>query len=391
MRTLIILLLTTSMILVSSLNCAHNMPIYRNENKISCPEIGFKDVLTCQKLPAVLDSCINKFSIPGLQLAIRLPNDDICSISRGTLTPQRKQQIRHDHILRIGSISKIFTATLVFKAVERGELSLSDTLAKWFPGMPNSEKITVVELLNHTSGLREILESFSVKIKSIFPHKIWKPSELEKVISKQKPYFKPGAAFHYSNSNYILLGFILEKVTGKPIKQLLEEDILAPLELNNTFFLPDESTPKNLVTGFDRDLLPWPGLYENKPDNTNWASLAYTSGAMAATAADLAKFIDCFFNGKLLSEISMEEILKFVAINQDEHQNWTGYGAGVTQFSINSEEYWGHEGLFIGFEAIVLYSPIKKYSIALIGNISSFDRLEIIRQIQGILHAALIE
>lgn len=234
----IILIFIINMIpLLTFLNCSYNMPIYKNENNISSSEFCFTDDMTYRILQTAMDSSINTFSIPGLQLAIKLPNDKIWTISSGTLTPKRKQGIRNDHILRISSITKLFTAALIVKAVEKGEISLSDTLAKWFPNTPNSENITVLELLNHTSGVKEILESFSIKIRSIFPHKVWKPSELDKVISKQKPYFKPGSAFHYSNSNYILLGFILEQVTGKPIKQLLEEQILAPLELNDTFYI----------------------------------------------------------------------------------------------------------------------------------------------------------
>ena len=332
-----------------------------------------------------IDQFINDDKIPGLQLSVILADSSALQMQSGTLTFDRKYRIKNTDILRIGSITKIFTAFLVLKAAEDGKLLLSNPLSKWYPEIANSENITISELLNHTSGIREILESFSVKMKSLSPHKNWDPAELIKVISKQKPYFDPRTDFHYSNSNYIILGCILEKIYNRSIRELLADMVFSPLNLNSTHFLPITDIPKNLISGFDRDLLPWPGLYENKSDNTAWASLAYASGAMASNARELNIFINSLFNDDILTANSLKSMINFVPIEKANHKYLTGYGLGVTQFNINGIEYWGHEGMFIGFESILLYAPEKQYSIALIGNVSSYSRFEIIKRIQELI------
>lgn len=358
-----------------------NSPIDNNQTEYN-GQINQQISMTIQKL---IDQAINDQKIPGLQLAIKFSDQSRWMGTSGTLTLKRKMQLTNDSMLRIGSVTKLYAAVFTLKAVEQGKISLSDTLTNWFPEIPNSEKITITDLLSHTSGLREIIESFSAKMKSIFPHKNWKQSELLKIMAKQKPYFEPGTAFHYSNSNYIILGWILERISEKSFRSLLEAEIIAPLGLKSTYLLPQTEIPPYLIPGFDRDLLPWPGLYEHKPDNTAWASFAFTSGAMATTANELLTFISAFFDGGLVSNQSLESMANFSKVDKEEHPYWLGYGLGVTRFNVNNQGYWGHQGLFVGFDAIALYSPSKKYSIALIGNISSFDKFTIIRQIQEIL------
>ncbi|MBN2010540.1 beta-lactamase family protein [candidate division KSB1 bacterium] len=337
------------------------------------------------EIQKLLDQMINDQKIPGLQCAIQFSDTTIWNLHSGTRGFDREKAITDDDVLRIGSITKLYTAVLVLKAVEEGKFLLSDSLARWYPEITNSDRITISQLLNHTSGLREILENFSAKVKSIFPHKYWKQADLFKLISNQKPYFEPGTDFHYSNSNYIIPGCILEQVYQKSIQQLLHDEIITPLGLKSTFMLPAKNIPENLIIGYDRDLLPWPGIYEHKTDNTAWASLAYTSGGMASTAHELVTFINNIINGKLLSANSLKQMTNFYHVEKQEYPYWTGYGLGLTQFNINGIEYWGHEGMFIGFESIVLFQPQEKYSIALIGNVSSYNRFEIIKRIQGLI------
>lgn len=339
------------------------------------------------EIQKILDQSINEQKIPGLQCVIRLPDSSIWAFHSGTLDFDREIKLSDDHILRIGSITKIYTAVLILKAVEEDKIELSDSLAKWYPNIAHSNIITIAELLNHTSGLREILESFSAKMKSIFPHKNWKKDELLKIISKQKPYFEPGTDFHYSNSNYIVLGCILEQIYKKSIQGLIEDKFIDHLNLKFTSMLPTEIIPENLIIGYDRDLLPWPGLYKHKTDNTAWSSLAFSSGAMASTAQELVIYINNVFDGNLVSVNSLKNMTNFYHFEKQDHPYWSGYGLGITQFDIDGVEYWGHEGMFIGFESILIYNPHRKYSIALIGNVSSYDRFEIVKQIQGIINS----
>lgn len=372
-------------LIVLCASCSATSPSFLSQQKINGSDSATVDQNMAQELQNLLDDAINRQKIPGLQVSIQFPDGQKWSGVSGSVTPERRQPLQNDDLLRIGSATKLYTATLVMKLVEQGKLNLSDTLSNWFPEVPNAAQISITQLLNHTSGLAEILESFAPKMKSIFSHKRWKSSELIKIISSQKPHVMPGKDFYYSNSNYILLGLIIEKVCGCSFENFLQSEILLPQQLKSTFLLPLEKAPEGLVTGFDRDLIPWPGTFKIKNDNTAWASLAFTSGAMAGTASDLLAFIERLFNEKILSKNSMSQMTTFADVHDQDKLHWTGYGLGIARFDIYGIEYWGHEGLFIGFESIAIYCPANSYFITMIGNVSSFDKIEIVRKLQAII------
>jgi D-alanyl-D-alanine carboxypeptidase len=242
---------------------------------------GSLDSETAQKLQAILDENINVLKVPGLQAFAQTSIGKTWSGASGTTDLRRKQRLQDDDVIRIGSVTKTFTAVLIFKLVEAGQIQLDDPIIRWFPDLPSAEKITVRHLLNHSSGIPEIIPK--VMLRSIHSTR-WKPEELLELISRDMPSFVSGSQFNYSNSNYILLGIIAEKESGKSIAQLLHEQVIDPLELKHTFFIPFEFSPGNLVTGFDRDLSHFPGMLEIRANNTSWSTAAFTSGAMASTA-----------------------------------------------------------------------------------------------------------
>ena len=300
---------------------------------------GTLDAGRAQKLQAALDEDVNLQKVPGLQAFVRMADGKTWSGTSGTTDLARKNLMHHDDVIRIGSTTKTFTAVLVLKLVEQGRLSLDDSIAKWFPTVPNAEAITVRDLLNHSSGIPEIIPKGLMK--SVIPSTYWTRDELLQLIASDKLLFTPGTKFEYSNSNFILLGFILEDVTGKTALQLLHEQILDPLNLKNTYFIPYEPAPARLVTGFDRDLAKIPGMLEIAPDNTSWATLAFTSGAIASTADDLGVFFDNLFAGKLLSPAMMEEMKTFIPASNPGLDAQTGSGLGLMRFEVGGQELIG--------------------------------------------------
>jgi D-alanyl-D-alanine carboxypeptidase len=282
----------------------------------------------------------------------------------------------------IGSVTKTFTAVLILKLVEEGHLSLDDPLAKWFPNYPNAETITVRHLLNHSSGIPEFLERPDVLMKSIIPWTYWEPQELIDIAAEGKSYFAPGSDWHYSNSNYLLLGLIAERITGKTAAELLREKLIDPLNLGNTYFVPYEQAPASLVRGFDRDLTHLPGLLVVNKDDTSWATAAFTSGALASTADDVGVFYESLFDGALISPTAMKEMTTFIDASNPGFSEQNGYGLGLMRLKDNGQELIGHVGEFMGSTAIAMYAPDKGYIIVVTCNLSFPNLVDVIADLQ---------
>lgn len=329
-----------------------------------------------------LEEAAKQYGVPGLQAAIRCPNGTIWSEAIGTTDLRNKHELRRDHIQRLGSITKTFISTLILLLIQENKLSFDDMLSDWFPGFSKANIISIKQLLSHTSGIPDYLKCWRVRLKILIPLR-FNPLELIATVSKQPLEFEPGSRFRYSNTNYVLLGLIAERVTGKGIASLLRQRIFDPLCLRNTFFLPDEQPPDRFISGFDRDHLPL-GLREIKPNNPAWATVSFTTGAAISTASDLVIWLSALFNHNILASHMLEKMTDFRYI---EEEDYDGYGMGVMRFQINGEELWGHRGSALGFSAIGIYSPSHSYAIAVIGNLSKFDTLKIVENIQStVLH-----
>jgi D-alanyl-D-alanine carboxypeptidase len=345
---------------------------------------GSVDAGVALELQSVLDTNVNLIKVPGLQAYIRMPDGKTWSGSSGTTDLARKQPLQRDHVIRVGSVTKSYSAVLIMKLVEEGHLGLYEPVVRWFPGLPSADVITIRHLLNHSSGLPEIIPK--VLMKSIIPSTYWEKEKLVELIVEDGPQFTPGSEFAYSNSNYILLGLIAESVSGKPITQLLHEQILDPLNLENTYFIPYEPAPAQLVIGFDRDLASIPGMLTIATGNTSWATSAFTSGAMASTAEDLGIFFERLFSGALLSPSTMEEMTAFIDASNPGFPEQTGSGLGLMQLKVDGRELIGHVGQFMGSTAIAMYSPDEGYTITLTCNLSNADLVRVLVDLQRIIH-----
>lgn len=344
---------------------------------------GSLDRETAEQLQAILDEDVNLLKVPGLQAFVRTSDGKTWSGMSGTTDLSRKDLLQRDHVLRVGSTTKTFTAVLILRLVEKGYLSLDDPLAKWFPQFPNAGAITVRQLLNHSSGIPEILENPNVLFKSIIPWTYWQPQELVDIAAKGKPYFTPGSDWHYSNSNYVLLGLIAEDITGMSAAQLLRDEIITPLNLEHTYFVPYEQAPDTLVHGFDRDLSHFPGLLEIGKGDTSWPTAAFTSGALASTADDLGVFYEALFSGKLLSPGMMEEMTTYISASNPGFPEQNGYGLGLMRLETDGQAYVGHVGEFMGSTAVAMFAPDSRDIIVVTSNLSYPNLLEVLVDLQA--------
>ena len=251
---------------------------------------------------------------------------------------------------RIGSITKMFTATMIFQLIEEGKLKLDDTLDKFFPEIPNAKKITVAQMLDHHSGIHNFTDD-AANYLSYSRHPQTREQMLN-IIAKTTPAFEPGAKAEYSNSNYLLLGYIVEKLTKKSYNDALNERIASKINLTDTFYGGKINGANNESESFDFVEGEWKILGETD------MSVPGGAGAIVSTPTDLTKFITALFDGKLVSQTSLDQMKTIT----------DGYGSGILQFPLDDKKLYGHNGGIDGFSSMLVYLPEEKLSVAYISN-----------------------
>ena len=190
-------------------------------------------------LQGLLDDQVQEQGILGMAMAVRLPDGTVVFRSSGSTDPAGKHAWSLDTVSALGSITKSFTAVVIMQLVEEGKLSLDDTIDAWFPDQPNADKITVRMLLSHTSGLANYISAEN-ELEPKWAHE-WAPLDLVAEANRLGPVDEPGSSVaHYSNTNYILLGLIIEAITGNSWDQEVRSRIIEPLDLEHTTFLGEE-------------------------------------------------------------------------------------------------------------------------------------------------------
>jgi len=259
---------------------------------------------------------------------------------------------------RIGSTTKIFTSALVLKAVELKKISLDQTIHSFFPTIVNSQKITVRNLLNHRSGIHELLaaDEFAngyTEAKS--------EEEMISILSKFQSDFEPDTKADYSNSNYYLLTLILEKTYKKTYSELLEEQIIKPLKLKNTYFGGKINIQNNECYSY---------YFSNKWEKNTEGDISVPlgAGAIVSTPSDLTLFIEKLFQGKIISLKS----LKLMTQIQDK------YGMGIFALPFYDKNGFVHRGQIDSFSSVLSFFPEEKLAIAIITNGSVYDKKKIL-------------
>lgn len=325
------------------------------------------------KVQAIVDSLRILSKVSGVQFCT-IDSAGIISQWESGFKNDNKDLITNEATLRIGSTTKLFTGFLIMKLVQDSVISLEDKLAKWYPGFPYSDQITIRNLLMHKSGVVEILQFPKFLMECVFnPAKTYDINVLIEFIENKgrKKAKEPNGIYQYSNTNYLLLGAIAENLYNKDFGQLIDS-LSKELKLNNTSYIAPLTT-NSLINGYDKDLIPFPWTYINKPNNTSWTSLAASSGGMISNATDLCKFFNYYIHGNGLNPDTKSLIFEFEPCNHDNSKEIRGIGLGIFKINIDGIEYWGHEGQMIGSESLVLYCPLNKMFFCVTGNRSAFN------------------
>lgn len=259
---------------------------------------------------------------------------------------------------RIGSVTKMFTSVLVFQAIEAGKLSLDQKLSDFYPQIKNSEKITISQLLQHRSGIFNITNRLDYQIYRTKPHT---EEELLAKMMEGGSVFEPDSKADYSNSNYILLTFILEKISGKTYENLVQESILNPLQMKETYIFGAISVEKGETKSY---------IYNGhwQEDLEAQASIPRGAGALTSTVGDLSKFASGLFEGKLVSEQSLAQMKEIK----------DGFGRGMFVIPFYERRSYGHTGGIDGFRAFLGYFPEDKVTLAVLSNGMNYNNNDIL-------------
>jgi D-alanyl-D-alanine carboxypeptidase len=321
------------------------------------------------ELQQVLDTELERHNGIGVSAAViipgRIPWLGTSGVSHGTTS------ITPDMLFGIGSITKNFMAALILQLAEEEKISLEDPLSKYLPTYPNINSTTTIrQLLNHTSGIFNFTEHPSIW-DTIFANRwrLWTPEEILTNFVLP-PYFSPGTGWHYSNTNYTLLGMIVKEITGSMVSAELRNRFWNPLGLTGTFLDIEEQ-----ITGVFAHR--WYDITgDGTPDDisflirTSEFSAYWTAGAMVSTADDVARWSQALFRGNVLTQASLDQMLTFHSPTPGEPL-MISYGLGTVKFApelVAGEEAFGHGGWVFGYSTAMAFFPEYDVSLSILLN-----------------------
>lgn len=306
------------------------------------------------------DSIINSAKQPGLIICITQDDKIIYEKAKGFSDLATKEPMDLKMRFRIGSLTKTFTATCILQLADEKKLTLDDRLSKYFDWVPNSKNITIRMLGDMSSGLYNYSELSAMDDSmNTNPRKKWKPEELVKLAVQKDPYFDPGKGFHYSNTNTVLMGMIIERITGNTLAAEFKSRIIDKLGLTQTE-LPDDAE----ITGFhshgyneDDSKFIEPLTDVTTKHDPSWA---WAAGSVISSLKDIKVYIKALATGKLTSSQMHDERLKW---NLDTPMLKYGFGIFLA-----GGDFYGHNGSYPGFHNVSVYSPKTKISIIIFYN-----------------------
>jgi len=323
-----------------------------------------------------LDEWHKAGSFPGATLGVALANGESFGLAVGFSDREAKTPMTPTDRLLAGSVGKTFAAASALQLVKEGKIGLDDKIEKylgrepWFTRLPNAKEITVRQLMNHTSGLvrYEFKDQFTKDL-TANPEKVWKPAELVSYLLDEKPPFEAGKGWDYSDTNYIVLGMIIEKVTGRKFYDEANRRLLKPLKLTET--IPQDGPRlKGVVQGYAGPNNPFGGT-DAMIVNGKFAinpQFEWTGGGYASTAHDLARWAKMIYEGKAFSAELLPQVLDGIPAPMLGRETRYGLAAIIRKTPVGTS--YGHSGFFPGYMTDMMYFPEHKVALAVQVNTS---------------------
>jgi D-alanyl-D-alanine carboxypeptidase len=337
------------------------------------------------KLRPGIEQTMAKLVIPGAVVLVRTPEGEYLQ-AFGTRVVGKKDPVQVGDHFRIGSNTKTMTGTALLQLVQKGRIALDDPVSKYRPDVSNGDHITIAQLLDMRSGLDTYsnIVSFNRTLDDD-PTKAWNPEELAALGLALPPKFPPGAGFFYSNTNTVLAGLIIEKLTGKKLQDVLKTQIFDTLKLSNTLLPPTTSNampnphPQGYLYGTNVSTIASAAL----PDDEQKAALAGTllpddvtdmnpswgwaAGAAISNAEDLATYVKALVAGGLLDTALQRTRLDSVTPTNPSDPGSASYGLALAKFG----PMLGHDGSLPGFQSFMGYDPVKQNTLIVLTNLQA--------------------
>jgi D-alanyl-D-alanine carboxypeptidase len=295
----------------------------------------------------------NAVKIPGITVSILIPGEGLWQATKGFLSKPAQATADSTSIFYWASVGKLVTATIIDQLVQEHKLSYKDKLAQWFPQFDHARQITIEQLLNHTSGLA----SFNTDTTLFSKEKHYSPTDLIAIALQQKNLFLPGAGWSYSNTGYLLLALIIEKIDNHSYAESVQQRIAVPLHLSSLRALTQASLSENLALAHDNN---------DHLVNEDF-SVPLGSGNIVANSKDMVLLLYALMSGKIVPAPVVSDRLHDL-FPMYERGMYYGRGMMLTDFAeiTGSEDLWiGHTGGTESYRALLIYDTQTKALLAI--------------------------
>jgi D-alanyl-D-alanine carboxypeptidase len=307
-------------------------------------------------IDAYIEVEMAKKRVPGLAVAIISRGEILYAKGYGVSDMDLQIPVKLETVFRSGSTGKQFTAMAVMMLAAEGRLGYDDSIRKFFPDAPEAwQAITIRRLLNHTSGLGGYFESQDLR-------KDYSDDELRRLIYGQKPQFKPGEKFLYSNLGYTTLGLLIGRITGKPYGEYLHERIFRPLGMETARIIDETANLPGRSLGYV-----WDGKEYKRPERVSPTFNGTADGSLYLTLADVAKWDGALYTEKLVSKAALEEAWTSGRLGSGAE---TGYGFGWYISRLGERRVIEHSGHWQGFSAMISRYPDDQLTVAMFANLA---------------------
>jgi CubicO group peptidase (beta-lactamase class C family) len=332
-------------------------------------------------LEAVLDAHLlqwrAKTATPGVSVSISFADGTTWNGTAGVADVKAGRAVTPDTAFPVASVSKTFTSALILGLVADGKLALDRSARSYLPSLPIDKRITIRELLDHTSGLRDFfLDPKIDKALQSDRTRTWDPTMSLRYI--RKPLGTPGTIWHYSNTNYLVLGMIAEVVGGAPVADQLRSRFLGPLGLDATWYQAVERPRAPLATAYRLSATTLTAKPVSLSDGssvspfTSVVTAAGAAGSIASTAGDLAQWARALYGGDALDPVARSLLLGSPAGTARLHPP-VPYGFAMQSITIAGQATLGHSGRFLGARGAIRWLPLQQVAIAVLTNQSRAD------------------
>ncbi|MFD4182687.1 serine hydrolase domain-containing protein [Rhodococcus sp. NPDC058514] len=311
-----------------------------------------------QRLDAAIEATMAQTSVPGTIVGVWGPDGNYVK-AFGVADKDTRAPMQTDFYSRIGSLTKTFTATGVLQLVDEGKVGLDDPISKYIDGVPAGDQITIRQLARMQSGLANYSESDAFQ-KAFFanPRANFTPQQVLGYAFAEPATFPPGQGFQYCNTNYTLLGLVVEKVSGLSLPDYVQQKILDPLRMERTVFPTTNAFPEPHAQGYTVQTADG-----KEAAATDWdPSWGWAAGAMISTLDDLHTWGPALATGTLLKPETQAQRLETVSIPG--HAADIGYGLGI--FDVAG--WIGHNGSLPGYQTVTVYLPEKQTTLVIMTN-----------------------